>query len=448
MRSQTKAVRSCAKPQPVAANPRASDKIERVIRKTRCYQCSAVMDYEPWPEAGCSLAEAEQRTADSISSRLLQDSGTWQPKIKAIEERVETTCLDHLKSGRLVAYGRRGNPDAEPQVISMAQWDALTKIEWQSSSAAGDQAQIEILDIRVYPPLLAPCHVDLLAGRTLAEAFQQFVLGDPEVAALGREAVRLSPKFEAVIVRGRCQVHGFEEWPLAFERTVMVSTVHPEVAKRSIFDVPWEPDPLEVVIAAEALKHRYCALISILRRGELEGLGLPATTGYSDVILRSIWSRKEFYLDASAGDVVQDNPESTGRYDRLIRRWIGVMLQRPNSANLRVHDLGTMFHGKPSAHDNLLPATTEPQIAAIRQPQATARVETKTTSRNACQEWLMGIMAESKDKRIYSKRELWAQAQLKWSGTLSQRQFLAARVEAIRLTGAFAWADGGAPEKP
>jgi hypothetical protein len=406
-----------------------------------------VMDYEPWPEAGCSLAEAEQRTADSIPSRLVQDNGTWQPKIKVSDERVESTCLDHLKNGRLVAYGRPGSPAAEPQLISMAKWSALTKIEWQSSAAAGDQAQIEILDIRVYPPLLAPCHVDLLAGRTLAEAFQQFVLGDPEVAALGREAVRLSPEFEAVIVRGRCQVHGLEEWPLAFERTVMVSTVHPEVAKRSIFDVPWEPDPLEVVIAAEALKHRYRALISILRRGELEGLGLPGTKGYSDVILRSVWSRKEFYLDASAGDVVQDNPESTGRYDRLIRRWIGVMLQRPNSANLRVHDLGTMFHGKPPTHDELLSDTPTPQAAPIQKSKAAARVETKGSSRKACESWLIGIMAKSKDKRTHSRKELWALAQEKWPNTLSERQFQATRAEAIRVTGALAWAASGAPEK-
>ena len=57
----------------------------------------------------------------------------------------------------------------------------------------------------------------------------------------------------------------------------MVSTMHPEAAKRSVDDGPGEPDPLEVVIAAEALKHRYRALISMLGRGELEGRGLPTT---------------------------------------------------------------------------------------------------------------------------------------------------------------------------
>jgi hypothetical protein len=401
------------------------------------------MDYEPWPQAGCSLAEAEQRTSVSATSRLVQENGTRKAKIKAIEEGIENTCLDHLKNGRLVAYGRLGNLNAETQLISIAFWNALTRIEWQ----AGGQGLIEFLDISVYPPLLAPCHVDLLAGRTLAEAFQQFVLDDPEVAALGREAVRLSPEFEAVIIRGRCQVHGIEEWPLAFERFAMVSTVHPDVAKRSMYDGPGKPDPIEVVIAAEALKHRYRALISILRRGELEGLGLPATSGYSNVILRSIWSREDFYLDAKAGDVVQDNPESTGRYDRIIRRWIGVMLQRSDSGSLRVHDLGAMFHGKPSTHGQLLSDTPTPQAAPIPKSKSGARVESKISSRKACEAWLIDIIAKSKDKRTHTKTDLWALAQDKWPNTLSERQFQAARAEAIQVTGAFLWGAAGAPKK-
>jgi hypothetical protein len=239
----------------------------------------------------------------------------------------------------------------------------------------------------------------------------------------------------------------FKEWPLAFERSVMVSTVHPEEAKRSIYDGPGEPDPLEVVIAAEALKHRYRALISILRRGELEGRGLPTTAGHSDVILRSIWSHEDFHFGANAGDVLQDNPEPTGRHDRLIRRWIGVVLQRSNSSDQRIHPLGKMFHGKPPVHDELLSTTSVLQAAPIQRSKAVARVETKVASRMACEAWLKGIMAGSQDQRTFTIEELWAQAQKKWPGTLSERQFLAARGEAIRATRAFAWGAGGAPKK-
>lgn len=407
------------------------------------------MDYEPWPETGCSLAEARRRTADCALVSQSMGNGQNRPtQIKAIEERIDAACLDHLKCGRLIAYGRQGSPNADLQLIGAARWNTITDVEWQSSSAADDRlTRATFLDIRVYPPLLAPCRIDLLAGRTLAEAFEQVVLGDPEVATLGREAVRLSPVFEAVFVRGRCHVHGLEEWPLAFERRVMVSTVHPEAAKRSVYDGPRKPDPLEVVIAAEALKHRYRALISMLRRGELEGRGLPTTAGHSDKILRSIWSHEEFYFYASTGDVLQDNPESTGRHDRWIRCWIGVVLQRSNSAESRMHPLGTTFHGKPPLHDGLLPTTSVPQAAPIRQPKAVARVETTGASRKACEAWLKSIMSENQNQRTFSIQELWAQAQKRWPGTLSRRQFLAARDEAIRVTGAFAWAAGGAPKK-
>jgi hypothetical protein len=400
------------------------------------------MDYEPWPETGCSLAEARRRTADCVPiGQSMEGTGRNRPtQIKTMEERIEAACLDHLKCGRLIAYGRQGSLNADLQLISAAQWNALTNVEWQNSSAADDRlARSALLDIRVYPPLIAPCHLDLLAGRPLVEAFKQFVLGDPEVATLGREAVRLSSEFEAVFVRGCCQIYGFKEWPLAFERSVMVSTVHPEEAKRSIYDGPGEPDPLEVVIAAEALKHRYRALISILRRGELEGRGLPTTAGHSDVILRSIWSHEDFHFSANTGDVLQDNPESTGRHDRLIRRWIGVVLQRSNSSDQRIHPLGKMFHGKPPVHDELLSTTPAPQAAAIQQSKAIAHVRAKVTSRKACEAWLKEIMAASQNQRIFNREELWAQAQKQWPGTLSERQFLAARGEAIRVTQAFAW---------
>lgn len=405
------------------------------------------MDYEPWPETGCGLAEARERTADRLLiSQLSEGDGRNRPtQFKTMEEGIEAACLDHLKCRRLIAYGRQGSPNADLQLISAAQWNVLTNVEWQSSSSShGRLTRSAFLDIRVYPPLLAPCHIDLLAGRTLAEAFEQVVLGDPEVATLGREAVRLSPRFEAVFVRGYCHVYGVKEWPLAFERWSMVSAVHPDVAKRSIYDGAGEPDPLEVVIAAEALKHRYRALISILRRGELEGRGLPTTAGHSDVILHSIWSHEEFHLGASTGDVLQDNPESTGRHDRLTRRWIGVVL--PNLPDPRMQLLGATFHGKPLLHDEPLPATPAPQAAP--QSKGALRVETRVTSRNACEAWLKEVMAGSKDQRLSNRNELWAQAQKRWPGTLSHRQFLKARDEAIHATGALAWAAGGAPKKP
>jgi hypothetical protein len=303
------------------------------------------VDYVPWPENGCSLAEARERTADRLAWRrwcnlireptsertVHRNDERLEIEIRELGERIGASCLDHVRTRRLIGYGCTGRPTAARQLICSDDWPALTKIDWEKSLAADNRDRVAFFDIRVFPPLLAPCRIDLLAGCSLSEVFRTFILGDAEVAALATEAVRLSPDFERVFVQGRCHVHGFEEWPLAFDRWSMICPVHPDPEKRSVYDAPRTPDPLEVVIAAEALIHRYRILISMLRRGELNGQGLPTAPGHPDMILRSIWSHDDFHLNATSGDVLQDNPESENRWDRLTRRWIGVVLQKPNA---------------------------------------------------------------------------------------------------------------------
>lgn len=308
------------------------------------------MDYVPWPENGCSLAEARERTADRqlwkrrdelLSQRDgdTQDANNAQleTSIRAVEEEASTECLDQLKDIRLIAYGRPNSPTARPELISSASWRALNKAQWESSAATEEgPSRRSFFDIRVYPPLLAPCRLDILTGLPIIEAFKRFVLGDPEVAALGREAIRLSPDFKRVFVQGYCHVRGVEEWPLAFERWSIDTTVHPDPAKRSVFDDPRNPDPIEVVIAAEARIHRYQVLVSLVCAGDLEGRGLPGTDGPPENILRSIWSHEDFFFDPTTGNILQDNPKSTDRYDRYIKRWIGVVLQRTASTHSEV----------------------------------------------------------------------------------------------------------------
>lgn len=284
----------------------------------------------------------------------------------------------------------------------------------------------------------------MLAGLPLAEAFEKLVLGDPEVACLGRQAIQMSNKFEAVFLRGRCFVHGCEEWPLAVDRWCMISEVHPDPAKRSKFDIPYESDPLEVVVAADALRHRYRALISILRLGSIEGRGLPGIPGYPLAVPRSIWSHEDFFLDAHNGDILKDNPSSTERYDRFVKGWIGVVLELADPSK---HKFGKLFHGKPIVYDELPPASPEPEKASVQQSKAQANVEIKASSYTACVAWLKTVISKSPNERL-SKAKLWAEAQRQWPDTLSRRKFEDARVEAIRSTcGASAWAAAGRPRK-
>jgi hypothetical protein len=185
-------------------------------------------------------------------------------------------------------------------------------------------------DVRVYPRLLAPNAVDLLAGQPLSEAFRLFVLGDPEVVALRAPALKAAPSFEQVFIRGCCYVHGAEEWPLAFEgHEITGATRLPGESTWADLFAPREPPA--VIAAAEALAHRYGCLIGLLRRGELEAIGLPVGKGQPERLLRSIWSHRDFYMTAE-GDVFEENPDSRDRYDRFIKRWSALTLERPSGA--------------------------------------------------------------------------------------------------------------------
>jgi hypothetical protein len=187
---------------------------------------------------------------------------------------------------------------------------------------------ISIFDIRVFPPLIAPCRIDLLDGLSFAEAFRKFVLLDAEVAVLAAEAVRQAPDWAAVFVEGRCHVHGFKEWPVAYSRWSTLGFIHPDPEKRSRFDVPRKPDPIEVVHAANALSHRYRILLSMLQTRKICAVGLNVASGSVEKILRPIWAHEEFHFDARTGDLLQDNTEGKDHLDRYKRRYTGIVIQK------------------------------------------------------------------------------------------------------------------------
>jgi hypothetical protein len=312
------------------------------------------VEYAAWPENGCCLAEARQRTADRAVWKLWHDSlgdiGRYQSgqrkdarsgdrkdpefTVRKLEARIEADFRKQMTTRRLVAYGRPGHPDAASKLISRDIWLTLPRIDWESSSIGEDRRAGNVFfGVRAFPALLAPCRLELIEGRPLSNTFKQLVLEDPEVAALAKRAISLSPEFERAFVYGHCYVHGIKEWPVAFEGRGLIGAVHPDPDKRGPFGGgSQKSDPIEVVIAADALLHRYSALIGMLRRGELEAQGLPVTSRDSGKILHSIWSHRDFHINVD-GDVFQINQESENPpHDLFKRRWIGVVLQRRSPA--------------------------------------------------------------------------------------------------------------------
>ncbi len=310
------------------------------------------MEYAVWPENGCSLAEARERTADRAAWKVWRDhfshvarpqSGSQKsdPKVaaKEAEDRIEGDFRNQMTTRQLVAYGRPGHPDAPSRLISRDVWLTLPRIGWESSSIGEDRRAGNVFfDVRVFPALLAPCRPELIDGCALSDTFKRLVLNDPEVAALGKQAIGLATEFERVFVRGHCYVHGIDEWPVVFERRGIVGNVHPDPNKRWKFAASRKADPIEVSIAADALFHRCGVLIGLLRRGEFEAQGLPTSSDTPAMILHSIWSHCDFYFNAN-GDVFQVNDECEDPpRDFLKRRWVGVVLHRRNKPATTLSD--------------------------------------------------------------------------------------------------------------
>ena len=184
----------------------------------------------------------------------------------------------------------------------------------------------------------------------------------------------------------------------------------------------------------DAVNLRASTLAGMLQRQEVIARG-HTVDGHLVQIAHSIWSHDDYYIHPSMGDVYEAAP--TG----MTRKWTGVILAAPNAASST-----TLLHVKPLSSDGVLPATIEQQ-SAPRRSKAVARVETMATSRRECFLWLTGTVQASPHERSESIESLWTMAKQKWPGTLSHRAFLDARKEAIRRSGASAWAAAGAPKK-
>jgi hypothetical protein len=362
----------------------------------------------------------------------LQDNG-WSMD-DAIRRTIGATNEDNavarvwtsVQRGRLVAVGQRfGNAVREP-------------IPPRNITASGVSAPGSRLDpysdILIYPVVVAPNAIDLLEGMSLKDAFWQFVLRDPEVELVGARAIAENPDLKRVYLEGWCYPGGCREWPLNFQRG--------ELAGGRALDSPigylGKPPPDNVQQAADILSARYESLLALLIQGKLEAVGDPTRSRGSELIRSAIWSHSTYFFDATKGDLVQ-RKGNADLADPFSVRWRAVTLRRTMRAET--------FHVKPRISDQMLSSTIDPQRQVTAQSKAMRRVETKTTSLNACRNWLIQIMEMSAGKRTMSKEELWRAAKEKWPGTLSKRAFLSARDRAIDETGASAWAAAGAPKK-
>jgi hypothetical protein len=325
---------------------------------------------------------------------------------------------------------RQGWPESDADVRRDS---FVSTSDWWPEPPAKDQS---FFDILIYPVLHAPNAIDFLDGMLLKDAFWQFVLNDPEVQFLSIKAIKTNRDLERVYRDGWCNPNGSLEWPVEFVHGSLAGGRSPN----SPIDFLAGPRPEEVQRAADVVCVRYSALLTPLRQGNLEAAGDPVRSRGTDRILSSIWWHPAYFLDVRNGDILQTNDAGpTGLHDMGVKRWRAVMLKRSQRPDL--------FHGKPLVSDLVLAPTLEPHQVLKPSGKAIRRVETTTTSKRDCREWLLELMRASRNNRTRTINDLWIEAQEKWPRTLSKRAFLAARTEAIGIAQAPAWGAAGAPKR-
>jgi hypothetical protein len=311
------------------------------------------LHYDPWPPQGCTLAEARERTADrqrwqELAQRVhglkslgpirqgwTLDEREWaalerrdrdrlKRALREVETEINTKFRALLHSKQLIAYGRQRDLNADTSLIEADKWPSLPNTNWKTS-AVGENRKggAYYLAVRVYPIVKSPNVVDLLSGLSFVEAFRQFIVNDPEIQSLGKEAIKLEPEYERVFIDGKCYPYGADEWGVKWHEGVEISPEH-----RSLFGILNPPPPRDGRRAYAALADRFGAFLALLRNGHLNARGLPQMPNLPDVVPRTVWSHHDFHFDANAGDLFKINPECEDPpRDLFLRCWIGLLLE-------------------------------------------------------------------------------------------------------------------------
>ena len=382
----------------------------------------ATMGYEPWPSQGCNLAEVRLRIADIHSVR-----SDGKDAIQAATDAL----FGSLAAGKLIAYGNLADSYSEPSSIPAELWLA-TETKWSTLELSSEHLEATFSGVRVFPLLLAPDRAQHLDGKTLAEAFKNYVLEDPEVWALSRGAISKTPEYGAVYHHARCHPFGEAVWPIKVGGW-LAGIASPEDRASPIGFLLVDDDPNEVVDAADALRERFDALFGMLRRGELIGRGLTVSDGIEREIPRSIWSHEDFYADFALGDIVQFNKDAKEKADSYIRSWMGVMLARPRSSI-----------AQPTPHPLSAPPSEEAiQLRGNGTNRPIKKSQSTAKAIGECEKWLASEMLKSPARRVGKKVE----AATRFGKRLSRRGFDRAWDMAVAKANATAWAQAGAPKK-
>lgn len=325
-------------------------------------------------------------------------------KIRDEFERAEHEVWNDLRrnlvSELLVAFGRRGSPTAEAQLIAGPAWRYL---QFRSGGRAREPDKTVIYDVRIFPALLAPDAGVRLNGLPLQTALKRFVAEDPQVS----KRISQNPSGTSF------------GYPMCRRKAVW-SAVQKD---RSIFSRPigiLNPRDRRAVVADAILTSRFLRLMNLCAEGAVVGEGLQLGSPPVSLIPNALWQHPDTYVDIATGDVLRFDTDA-GDF---------VLLYSAVSIRLSQGQIGR------ASESSVIPfAATSPRRSA------SAKAVTE------CREWLVTEMRNNPNGRPKSKDAYWLDAQKRWGERLTKRSFLSVWPESVRSSGAIAWSAPGAPRK-
>jgi hypothetical protein len=260
-----------------------------------------------------------------------------------------------------------------------------------------------------------------LDGLSLTQAFQRYVINDPEVVAQGQKLLKVENRHSSVFREGQAPGPFVDyHWPLDSTALALADRF---VAQFIHFAGEPLPAPSAAILNISAvLVDRIRRLRDLLASGEVVAVGTFVQTGIEGPIGRLQWVRNEISIDVSNGDLCE------GQDNRAVAKWTGLSLRvPPMAANEQQNGVAS-------------------KVVESRS-KAKAQIQTIEKCRIECVAWLEDMMKANPDLGKFSKKELWTQVELKWPDKVSWRAFEAARTEAINKTGALAWKEPGPKPK-
>ena len=257
-------------------------------------------------DGGWSFEEALARTSDPrLWDRYQIENRQQAPTSAGLRRSLISELLAKIGT-KLFAAVSKPTPSAD-------EWIVLDRAALENKVV---KERIE--EIRFFAPLKAPFAAECLRGQGLAEAFQQYVIDDPEVTVL-QERTSMRDRFE----EGRCPLGASIDYHWPLETKASEFEFRLENGGILIFGGPeLRPTP-QVSALSEALADRISAFRSLLVSGKIQAFGLSNYFGESVVPARQ-WTRKNLSIDVANGDLCEQDGEGN-----FLPLWTGIELQSP-----------------------------------------------------------------------------------------------------------------------